>query len=69
MERYGNMEFATKKELYKFLNENKDKLVAQRKAVIKKEDCGVVVNPTIVIDPKFAKKVGMVCSILPIFQL
>jgi hypothetical protein len=52
MEHYGNMEFATKKELFKFLAENKDKLIAQKKAVIKKEDCGVILAPTIVIDPK-----------------
>jgi hypothetical protein len=52
MEHYGNIEFATKKELFKFLSDNKDKLIAQKKAVIKKEDCGVILSPTIVIDPK-----------------
>jgi hypothetical protein len=56
MEHYGNMEFATKKELFKFLAENKDKLIAQRKAVIKKEDCGVLLVPTIVIDHKKTNK-------------
>lgn len=52
MEHYGNMEFATKKELFKFLSDNKDKLIAQRKAVKKEVDCSVAVNPVIVTDPK-----------------
>ena len=49
MEHYESKEFATKKELFRFLAENRDRLIAQKKAVIKKEDCGVIVNPTIVI--------------------
>ena len=52
MEHYGNMEFATKKELFKFMVENKDKLIAQKKAVKKEVDCGVIVKPTLVFDPK-----------------
>jgi hypothetical protein len=54
MEHYGNMEFATKKELFKFLAENKDKLVAQKKAVKKEADCPVIVKPIIVTDPKLS---------------
>lgn len=52
MEHYGNMEFATKKELFQFLIDNKDKLIAQKKAVMKKADCPVVVSPVLVFDPK-----------------
>jgi hypothetical protein len=46
------MEFATKKELYKFLAENKDKLIAQKKAVKKEVDCPVIVAPILVTDHK-----------------
>ena len=42
------MEFSTKKELFKFLVENKDKLIAQKKAVKKEADCPVIVAPTLV---------------------
>ena len=52
MEHYGNLEFATKKELFKFLTENRDKLIAQKKAVKKEADCPVVVKPILVFDPK-----------------
>jgi hypothetical protein len=48
MEHYGNLEFATKKDLFKFLIENKEKLTAQKKAVKKEADCPVVVAPVIV---------------------
>ena len=48
MEHYGNMEFATKKDLFKFLVENRDKLIAQKKAVKKEADCPVIVKPVIV---------------------
>jgi hypothetical protein len=48
MEHYGNLEFATKKELFKFLIDNKEKLTAQKKAVKKEADCPVVVAPVIV---------------------
>jgi len=54
MVHYGNMEFATKKELFTFLVENRDKLIAQKKAVQKTEDCGVIVLPTLVYDKKTA---------------
>lgn len=54
MEHYGEMTFETKKELFKFLASNRDKLIAQKKAVIKHADCPVVVKPVFVIDP--AKK-------------
>ena len=50
MEHYGNIEFATKKELYKFLSENHDKLIAQKKAVKKEADCPIMVEPVIVHD-------------------
>ena len=43
------MEFATKKELFKFLADNKDKLIAQKKAILKTEDMGVLVQPTFVV--------------------
>jgi hypothetical protein len=52
MEHYGNLEFATKKELFKFLSENRDKLIAQKKAVKKEADCPVIVLPTIVRNQK-----------------
>jgi len=52
MEHYGNMEFTTKKELFKFLSENRDKLIAQKKSVKKEADCPVIVKPIIVIDLK-----------------
>ena len=54
MEHYGSMEFATKKELFKFMVENKDKLIAQKKAVKKEVDCAVIVKPILVFDPKLA---------------
>lgn len=46
------MEFATKKELFKFMSDNHDKLIAQKKAVKKEVDCAVAVRPVFVIDPK-----------------
>jgi hypothetical protein len=52
MIRYGEQEFTTKKELFKYLAENKDKLIAEKRAILKQADCPVVVSPTIVIDPK-----------------
>jgi hypothetical protein len=48
MERYGNLEFTSKKELFKFLSENRDKLIAQKKAVKKESDCSVAIAPVIV---------------------
>lgn len=48
MYNYGDQEFTTKKELGKFLIENKDKLIARKKAQLKKADCPVIVSPTIV---------------------
>lgn len=52
MEHYGNLEFTTKKELFKFLSDNRDKLIAQKKAVKKEVDCSVIVKPTLVIEQK-----------------
>lgn len=48
MERYGNIEFADRKELFKFLSENRDKLIAQKKAVKKEADCPVIISPVLV---------------------
>jgi hypothetical protein len=56
MEHYGNMEFVNKKELFKFLVENRDKLIAQKKAVKKEVDCSVIVKPTLVFDAKIVAK-------------
>ncbi|MFA5300074.1 MAG: hypothetical protein WC389_17955 [Lutibacter sp.] len=57
MDTYGSKEFATRKELYEFLVTNKDKLIAQKKAVKKEVDCAVIVPATIVYDKKtLAKK-------------
>ena len=50
MEHYGNLEFATKKDLFKFLTENREKLIAQKKAVKKESDCPVIVSPVIVTE-------------------
>jgi hypothetical protein len=52
MERYGNKEFATKKELFKFLTDNRDRLIAQKKAVKKEADCPVIIKPVIVANQK-----------------
>lgn len=51
MERFGTLTFGTKKELHKFLIVNKDKLIAHKKATIKKADCPVIISPTLVFDP------------------
>jgi hypothetical protein len=68
MEHYGNLEFATKKELFKFLSENRDKLIAQKKAVKKEVDCSVIVKPILVIDEakKKANKAGDMMIIDPV---
>jgi len=75
---YGNKEFATKKELFAFLVENKAQLMAQKKAVFKMVDCAVTVAPVIVhdknlgtnkdaqgdiIDPIEAEQIKVVCII------
>jgi hypothetical protein len=60
MYKYGNIEFATKKELFKFLTENRDKLIAQKKAVKKEADCPVIVAPVIVQTTKANKAAGPV---------
>lgn len=52
MERYGSMEFATKKELFKFLSENREKVIAQKKAVKKEADCPILVTPVLTFDTK-----------------
>ena len=47
-----NIDFATKKEMYSALVENKDILIAQKKAIKKEVDCSVIVNPVIVKNNK-----------------
>lgn len=51
-----NKDFQTKKELYKSLVENKDVLIAQKKAIKKEVDCGIIVNPIVVKDKNIANK-------------
>jgi ribosomal protein L14 len=51
-----NIDYATKKEMYSALVENKDILIAQKKAIKKEVDCGVVVNPIVVRDKQAANK-------------
>ena len=53
---FDDKKFKTKKELYKFLVDNKDTLIAQKKSTKKEVDCGVIVSPTIVKDAKKANK-------------
>lgn len=53
---FDDTKFKTKKELYSFLIENKDILIAQKKANKKEIDCGVIVNPVIVMDKNIASK-------------
>jgi hypothetical protein len=60
MKHYGNLEFATKKELFKFLVENRDKLIAQKKAVKKEADCPIIVAPIIVQTKKANKSTASV---------
>lgn len=48
MERFGTKEFTTKKEMFSFISENKEQLIAQKKAAFKQVDCSVYVAPTIV---------------------
>ena len=43
-----NKDFSTKKEMFSALVENKDVLMAQKKAIKKEVDCGIIVTPTIV---------------------
>lgn len=48
MIQFQNLEFATKKELFKFLADNKDKLIATKRAQVVTKDMPVIVAPTIV---------------------
>lgn len=65
------MEFATKKELFKFLADNKDKLIAQKRAELKKKDMPVLVDPIIVTDAKHRaiKEAGKPADIASISSL
>jgi len=56
MEYYGQKEFATKKEMFDFLIENKDLLIAQKKSALKTVDCGIVVEPVIVREKNSTNK-------------
>ena len=56
MEKYNDLEFKTKKEMFRFMAGNRDKLIAQKKAVMKKGDCPVIISPVIVHEPKIATK-------------
>lgn len=56
MIQFQNMEFATKKELFKFLADNKDKLIATKRAQVVTKDMPVLVSPTIVFDSKLMAK-------------
>lgn len=56
MEYYGQKEFATKKEMFDFLIENKDLLIAQKKSALKTVDCGIVIEPIIVREKGSANK-------------
>lgn len=56
MIQFQNKEFATKKELFAFLVENKAQLIAQKKAVKKEVDCSVLVAPVRVSEKVSAKK-------------
>lgn len=51
-----NKDFADKKEMYSALIDNKDILIAQKKAQKKEVDCGVIVNPIIVRNKNNANK-------------
>jgi len=51
-----NRDFTTKKEMFSALVENKDTLMAQKKAVKKEVDCGVVITPIIVRDKKLSSE-------------
>jgi len=52
MIQFQNKEFATKRELYKFLADNKDTLIAQKRAELVKKDMPLLVDFTIVSDMK-----------------
>jgi hypothetical protein len=56
MEYYGQKEFATKKEMFDFLIENKDLLIAQKKSALKTVDCGIIIEPVIVREKGSANK-------------
>lgn len=58
MYNYGDTEFETKRELTSFLVKNKDKLIARKKAVMKKADCPVIVSPTVVEKVQKAEQVN-----------
>jgi len=56
MEKYNDLEFKTKKEMFRFMAGNRDKLIAQKKAVMKQGDCPVIIDPIIALEPKAAAK-------------
>ncbi|TSA57818.1 hypothetical protein D4R42_00830 [bacterium] len=54
---YGAKHFETRKEFYKFLIDNKDTLITQKKAEMKRADCPVIVKTVLVVDPQKADAV------------
>ena len=56
MEHYNDKEFKTKKELFEFIIQNKETLIAQKKSVTKQVDCSVALAPVIVKDQKIVNK-------------
>lgn len=56
MEYYGQKEFSSKKEMFDFLIENKDLLIAQKKSALKTVDCGIVIEPVIVREKSSVNK-------------
>jgi hypothetical protein len=56
MEHYGTKEFSSKKELFDFLIQNKNTLIAQKRSTIKTVDCSVAISPTIVREKDIASK-------------
>jgi len=51
-----NKDFTTKKDMFSALVENKDTLIAQKKAIKKEVDCGIIVTPVIVRGKQEANK-------------
>jgi DNA-directed RNA polymerase subunit RPC12/RpoP len=48
MEYYNGKEFQTRKEMFDFIVKNRVDIIAQKKAVKKTVDCGIIVHPTLV---------------------
>jgi len=48
MEYYNGKEFSTRKEMYDFIVKNRIDIIAQKKAIKKTVDCGIIVHPVLV---------------------